>query len=755
MRQADAPLPASAGQHIPALPDDVARSVARGEGSKLTEWLNSDDGHVDARDAKGRTALMLAVAVGQRAILADLISRGANLELAQRQGTTALMFACYSGDVYMAKSLLLAKAKLSTVDNRGLTAQDYAQLKDHIHVTMLLRQFATVAASASACKNRPDSPTSMTTSLTTSSGSGTYSVSSSFNSGSASSGSYAGSGSYGIASGDCCVPVLASSSAADVPSSSSLALPGTACSASHGAGSSSEGTVGSAADVSSIEATLATAAAVAAVPASPPSRPVLPSRLLEAAQNGDVEAVRAYLEGGGAVDAVDTQLGGTMLMCASSAGHVEIMEALITHNASVDVRDANGCSALGAACFATEDQAVERLLDAGASVNIADNVGLTPLMLASLAGRLHLVKLLLASGARKETRDINDHTALMYAQSKGHAAVVMQLSRARLTPEPRGRQPRYTPEEMQQRSIAADRVAAELLRADLSEGKPPSRAHSCSSFGCSYGNSGGSSPSPARASSWTGPQGTLEAALEAALAEARSCGAMRAAAGSQPQPQHAYLHHASERGAAGGGGKRRKARMLTSPAALAVPGHGSRRSSHDQAEAEGSSSTNSGAATSSCLDPAPAPSPFSAPMSETHPAASLSDVPSFGSSHVFSVGTARSGDDSVGSTTSLPDLSAMDLNAGSAAVTIPEAFCCPITQLLMADPVVTCDGHTYERSSITDWLARRATSPLTGEPLVHTNLVANTMARGLIREFAERHPTVPDCRELLDRLRVL
>lgn len=198
--------------------------------------------------------------------------------------------------------------------------------------------------------------------------------------------------------------------------------------------------------------------------------------------------------------------------------------------------------------------------------------------------------------------------------------------------------------------------------------------------------------------------------------------------------------------------------MLTSPAALAVPGHGtnSRRSSHDQAGAEGSSSANSDAATSSCLAPAPALSPSSAPMSATRPAASLSDVPSFGSSHVFSsVGAAHSGDDSVGSTTSLPDLSAMDLNAGSAAVPIPEAFCCPITQLLMADPVVTCDGHTYERSSITDWLARRTTSPLTGEPLAHTNLIANTMARGLIREFAERHPTVPDCRELLDRLRVL
>ena len=190
----------------------------------------------------------------------------------------------------------------------------------------------------------------------------------------------------------------------------------------------------------------------------------LPSNLLEAAQNNEVDAVRAYLEeGGGHVDAADKQLGGTMLMCASSAGNLAIMDMLLNHGASVDVCDANGCTALGAACFALEEHAVQRLLDAGASVDIADNVGLTPLMLASLAGRLSLVRTLLSYGARKEARDANQHTALMYAQAKGHSAVAMVLTRPRLTPEAR-KGPRLTPEQYEERTRAADAAAAALMR---------------------------------------------------------------------------------------------------------------------------------------------------------------------------------------------------------------------------------------------------------------------------------------------------
>ena len=55
---------------------------------------------------------------------------------------------------------------------------------------------------------------------------------------------------------------------------------------------------------------------------------------------------------------------------------------------------------------------------------------------------------------------------------------------------------------------------------------------------------------------------------------------------------------------------------------------------------------------------------------------------------------------------------------------IPSGLACPITGLLLLEPVVCCDGHTYERAAISKWFAERRsrglglTSPLTNAPLV-------------------------------------
>ena len=54
-----------------------------------------------------------------------------------------------------------------------------------------------------------------------------------------------------------------------------------------------------------------------------------------------------------------------------------------------------------------------------------------------------------------------------------------------------------------------------------------------------------------------------------------------------------------------------------------------------------------------------------------------------------------------------------------------EMLCCPITTQEMVDPVLTMDGQTYERTAILAWLAKSATSPMTGEPLESTRLIPN------------------------------
>ena len=53
----------------------------------------------------------------------------------------------------------------------------------------------------------------------------------------------------------------------------------------------------------------------------------------------------------------------------------------------------------------------------------------------------------------------------------------------------------------------------------------------------------------------------------------------------------------------------------------------------------------------------------------------------------------------------------------------PAEFLCPISQMIMEDPVFTADGQTYERKFIAEWLRPgRMTSPNTNQVLVSARL---------------------------------
>jgi hypothetical protein len=55
----------------------------------------------------------------------------------------------------------------------------------------------------------------------------------------------------------------------------------------------------------------------------------------------------------------------------------------------------------------------------------------------------------------------------------------------------------------------------------------------------------------------------------------------------------------------------------------------------------------------------------------------------------------------------------------------------------MDDPVSTCDGFTYERSSIERWLRQSSLSPLTNLVLPRKELTPNVALRQLITQFRE------------------
>ena len=66
---------------------------------------------------------------------------------------------------------------------------------------------------------------------------------------------------------------------------------------------------------------------------------------------------------------------------------------------------------------------------------------------------------------------------------------------------------------------------------------------------------------------------------------------------------------------------------------------------------------------------------------------------------------------------------------------VPDEYVDPITLELMSDPVLTADGHTYERAAIERWLADHNTSPKTGLPLPSKDLIPNYALRNAIQRF--------------------
>lgn len=66
-------------------------------------------------------------------------------------------------------------------------------------------------------------------------------------------------------------------------------------------------------------------------------------------------------------------------------------------------------------------------------------------------------------------------------------------------------------------------------------------------------------------------------------------------------------------------------------------------------------------------------------------------------------------------------------------VSLEELLTCPISHSMMEDPVVAADGHSYERSQISQWLHDHDTSPMTGQTLSDVVLVDNVALKAIIR----------------------
>lgn len=149
--------------------------------------------------------------------------------------------------------------------------------------------------------------------------------------------------------------------------------------------------------------------------------------IIEASRAQDAEAVRALIAEGADVNVRQAD-GATALHWAAYRDDHAIAELLI--DAGADVNEANelGATPLWLAADNGSARMVERLLDAGAGPDAALPEGETPIMTASRTGSAEAVRLLLAHGADINAAETSrDQTALMWAVAQGHHDVIAVL----------------------------------------------------------------------------------------------------------------------------------------------------------------------------------------------------------------------------------------------------------------------------------------------------------------------------------------
>jgi ankyrin repeat protein len=151
-----------------------------------------------------------------------------------------------------------------------------------------------------------------------------------------------------------------------------------------------------------------------------------------AALPGHTEVVAILLDKGAQTDIGD-DYDGTPLMQAASRGHLGVVQLIVQHTGGqgLDVRDADGRTALHLAVLRGHEAVVTFLLSQGAQAINADRFRKTPFMLAAAGGHVGMAQcfLELQGGQGLNRRDGMGNTALHWAVRGGHAEAAAWLLR--------------------------------------------------------------------------------------------------------------------------------------------------------------------------------------------------------------------------------------------------------------------------------------------------------------------------------------
>ena len=149
--------------------------------------------------------------------------------------------------------------------------------------------------------------------------------------------------------------------------------------------------------------------------------------LMRASENASGATVDMLLAAG--ADPNATQASGlTALMIAARTGNIEIVRALMEHDADVNAAtNATAATALMWAVAAPHRIVVERLLEGGADVGVSTTKGMTPLLTAAQQGDIETARLLISAGADVNQPGADGTYPLPFAIVDGHDAFALFL----------------------------------------------------------------------------------------------------------------------------------------------------------------------------------------------------------------------------------------------------------------------------------------------------------------------------------------
>jgi len=154
--------------------------------------------------------------------------------------------------------------------------------------------------------------------------------------------------------------------------------------------------------------------------------PSLNEQLMQAAENGSLEQIKALLTKGAEVNAKDN-LGRTALMEAGGKGNLEIVKLLIDNGADANAKDENGRTVLMEAARSGKLRILEFPIDKVLKVNAKTKDVPTVVMAAEWGRNLEVVRLLIDKGADVHAKAKNGDTALKMAQNKGNTRIAKLL----------------------------------------------------------------------------------------------------------------------------------------------------------------------------------------------------------------------------------------------------------------------------------------------------------------------------------------